>query len=117
MTIQAVGVHSADELRVAWLAAEADPAFPKPMSRVRICVDARESESMAKRSPAELRGTAYWFAQRARQTSRMCAFITRPGLQYGFARMMSAWVELKGYSTFVTTDPKQAETWLNQQSD
>jgi hypothetical protein len=114
VTIHPIGAHSIQDVRDAWIAAEADAAFPKPVSRVRICVDARNSESMGKRSIAELRGTALWFEQRTQTTSRIIAFITKPGLQYGFARMMATWVELKGYRTFVTTDPKQAVVWLKQ---
>jgi len=81
---------------------------------VRICVDARASESLGKRSVGELRATADWFEQRARETSRTCAFIMKPGLQYGLARMMSAWIELKGYRAFVTTDAEQAALWLRK---
>jgi hypothetical protein len=114
VTIYAIGAHAIQDVRDAWLAAEVDADFPKPASRVRLCVDARDSESMAKRSIAELRGNARWFEQRTQGTSRIVAFITKPGLQYGFARMMATWVELKGYRTFVTTDPKQAAAWLNQ---
>ena len=56
--------------------------------------------------------TAHWFEQRARASSRLCAFVTRPGLQYGLARMMAAWIEYKGYRAFVTTNPQQAVEWL-----
>lgn len=111
--ISAVGPHSTDELRATWVAAEADPAYPAPVSMLRICVDARESESLATRSVAEMRDTAQWFEQRAHATSRICAFITRPGIQYGLARMMAAWIEYKGYETFVTTDPQAAIAWLS----
>jgi hypothetical protein len=59
------------------------------------------------------RTTATWFAQRAQASSRICAFVTKPGLQYGLTRMMAAWIEFKGYSAFVTTDPLEAVRWLN----
>ncbi|HET6334700.1 MAG TPA: hypothetical protein VFG30_15865 [Polyangiales bacterium] len=52
------------------------------------------------------------FSQRALATSRICAFITRPGLQYGLTRMMAAWIEYKGYNAFVTTHPQEAVNWL-----
>lgn len=113
VTIYPVGVHSTGELRAAWLAAEADAAYPSPITSVRICVDARASESLAKRSVTELRETAHWFSQRALATSRICAFITRSGVQYGLTRMMAAWIEYKGYSAFVTTNPQEAINWLN----
>lgn len=112
VTIHPVGAHSAADLRAAWLASEADPACPTPIESLRICVDARDSESFGKRSVAELRETAHWFEQRARASSRICAFVTRPGLQYGLARMMAAWIEYKGYRAFVTTNPQQAVEWL-----
>lgn len=113
VTIRALGPHSTEDLRAAWIASEADPAYPKPTEKLRICVDARDSESLATRSVAELRATAEWFEQRAQATSRMCAFVTRPGIQYGLARMMAAWIDYKGYATFVTTDPQKAAAWLN----
>ncbi|HKP57429.1 MAG TPA: hypothetical protein VJV78_11945 [Polyangiales bacterium] len=113
VTIRAVGPHSTEELRAAWIASEADPACPKPAEKVRICVDSRDSESLATRSVAELRETANWFEQRAQASSRICAFVTRPGIQYGLARMMAAWIDYKGYTTFVTTDPAKAAAWLN----
>lgn len=112
VTIHPVGAHSTDDLRAAWIAAEADPAFPKPITSLRICVDARDSDSLGKRSVGELRTTATWFAQRAEASSRICAFVTKPGLQYGLTRMMAAWIEFKGYNAFVTTDPAEALTWL-----
>lgn len=112
VTIHPVGVHSTQDLRAAWLAAEEDPAYPEPIVSLRICVDARDSESLSKRSVVELRETAQWFSQRALATSRICAFITRPGLQYGFTRMMAAWIEYKGYSAFVTTNAQEADKWL-----
>jgi hypothetical protein len=61
VTMHAIGAHSIQDVRDAWLAAEVDAAFPEPASRARLCVDARNSESMAKRSIAELRGTVLWF--------------------------------------------------------
>jgi hypothetical protein len=115
VTIHPIGLHSTDDLRAAWLASEADPAHPTPVANLRICVDARDSESLVKRSVSELRETADWFEQRARATSRLCAFVTRPGLQYGLARMMAAWIEYKGYRAFVTTDPREAAAWLRVQ--
>ena len=113
VTIHPVGAHSTQDLRAAWLAAEADPAYPTPITSLRICVDARDSESLAKRSVAELRETANWFSQRALATSRICAFITRSGLQYGLTRMIAAWIEYKGYTAFVSTDPQEAADWLS----
>ena len=65
VTIRAVGTHTTDELRATWLASEADPAHPTPVTKLRICVDARDSESLATRSVAEMRDTAQWFEQRA----------------------------------------------------
>jgi hypothetical protein len=117
VTIHPAGAHTTEDLRAAWLAAEADPAFPTPMTKVRICVDARDSESLAKRSVVEMRDTAYWFEQRAIATSRICAFITKPGVQYGLSRMMAAWIEYKGYRALVTTNPQEAMTWLKEQPD
>ena len=112
VTIHPVGAHSTGDLRAAWLAAEADHAYPTPVTSVRICVDARDSESLGKRSVAELRETAHWFSERALASSRICAFITRPGIQYGLTRMMAAWIDYKGYSTFVTTNSQEAVNWL-----
>jgi hypothetical protein len=117
VTIQSLGTHSTYDLRAAWLASEADPAYPTPLTKLRICVDARASESLAKRSVAELRETAHWFQQRAMASSRICAFVTRPGLQYGLARMMAAWIEYNGYRAFVATDPAEAVEWLQAQPD
>lgn len=116
VTIRASGPHSPDDLRAAWLASEADPAYPTP-TNLRICVDARESETLAKRSVAGMRQTAQWFEERALASSRICAFITRPGLQYGLARMMAAWIEYKGYRAFVSTDAREAVAWLKEQPD
>jgi hypothetical protein len=110
--IRSLGVHSTDELRDAWLAAEADPLFPVPVAVVCICIDARLSTSLAKRSLSDLRATAAWFEQRVRLTSRRCAWVTRPGIQFGLARMMAAWIESQGYRTFVTTQLDDALVWL-----
>lgn len=115
VTIQPLGRHSTRDLREAWLASEKDPAYPAPIARLRICVDARESASLATRAIGELRETVQWFEQRALASSRICAFVTKPGVQYGLARMMAAWIELKGYNTFVTTDPVEAVAWLKSQ--
>ena len=112
VTIHPVGAHSTGDLREAWHAAEADLAYPKPITSLRICVDARDSEALGKRSVTELRETAHWFSERALASSRICAFITRPGLQYGLTRMMAAWIEYKGYKAFVTTNPQAAINWL-----
>lgn len=116
VTIRAEGPHTTDELREAWLASERDPAYPSPVSELRVCVDARESASLAKRSISDMRSTVAWFEERAGKTSRLCAFVARPGIQFGLARMMSTWIEFKGYRTFVTTDPAKAIAWLKEQS-
>jgi hypothetical protein len=115
VTIHPVGEHSTGELRAAWIASEADPAYPEPIANLRVCVDTRDSETLAKKSVAEMRETVRWFEQRAVASSRICAFVTRPGIQYGLARMMAAWIEYKGYRTFVTTDPQEAAAWVEAQ--
>jgi hypothetical protein len=115
VTIHPAGTYSAADLRSAWLAAEAEPVYPTPITKLRICVDVRDTESLARKSVAELRESSDWFAQRAYASSRICAFVTRTGFQYGLARMMAAWIEYKGYRTFVTTEPHEAVQWLKNQ--
>ena len=110
--IRPVGANSTVELRATWLAAERDPEFPPPPHQ-RVCVDVRESESLAKRSIDDMRQTADWFIERAAQSpDRVCAFVTRPGVQYGLMRMLSIWLELKGFRSHVTTDADDAIHWL-----
>ena len=112
--VQPQGVHSTDELREAWLRAERDPAYPKLPALPLVCVDVRESESLAKRAVSDMRATVGWFIDRVQQSGRVCAFVARPGIQYGLVRMMSAWLDLQGYRTFVTTDPAEAMRWLHR---
>jgi hypothetical protein len=114
VVIEPVGPHTTAELIDAWLAAERDAAFPQPLSRVRICVDTRQSPMLAQRSVAELRATSEWFIARAEQTSERCAWVTRPGVQYGLARMMAAWIDFKGFRAHVTTDLDAALRWLRE---
>lgn len=115
LTIEPVGAHSSSDLREAWLAAEADPAYPKPVSKLRICVDARGSESLVRKSVSDMRANIDWFSARAAASSRIIAFVTKPGVQYGLVRMMAAWIDFKGYKPYVTTDPLEAMEWLKAQ--
>ena len=103
-----MGAHGSDELRDTWLEVERDAAYPPPPAMPRVCVGVRESESIARRSVADLRDTTTWFIERTGRMGRVCALVARPGVQYGLARMISVWLELNQYEVCVSTDLDQA---------
>jgi hypothetical protein len=103
------GEYSPQDLKDAWGDVEARPNYP---SAPLMCLDLRTSASVARRSTAELRALADWFADRASRVGNRCALVARPGLQWGLMRMASAWVDLRGVHAHVLTTREHAVAWL-----
>ena len=111
--LEITGVHSVEEPRAAWERAERDPAYPP---NPRVCLDLRGSESLARRSVAELRSTADWFLERGARSGRRLALVARAGVQYRLMRMAATWLELNGIDVHVATDVEAAVHWLKQRT-
>lgn len=113
LVIQGAGEYATAELVEAWLHGRELPAFGTARG---ICLDVRESSSLAKRSVEDLRGVTEWFIAHAAEVGGRCALVTRPGVQYGLMRMAAAWVELKSLEAEVFTDLAEATAWLDRDS-
>lgn len=111
LIVECRGEYSPAELESAWDQAVQDPRFNEGTE---VCLDVRESASLAQRSTRDLRRTSNWFAAQAAMVNHRCALLTRPGIQFGLMRMASVWVGFKGTAAGVFTDRDKAFSWLNE---
>jgi hypothetical protein len=109
LTIRCEGTYSVDELRRPWadLAARSDLQLP-----IACVLDIRESESVLRRSIADMRGIADQFLQRAAITDRRLAIVTSGAARFGLMRMATTWVELAGIEARVFRELDEAQQWV-----
>jgi hypothetical protein len=109
LTIRCEGTYSVEELRRPWndVAAMRDLQLP-----IACVLDIRESESILRRSVADMRGIAESFLQRAAITDRRLAIVTSGAARFGLMRMAATWVELAGIEAKVFRDLEEAKSWV-----
>jgi len=93
-----------------FLAALADPRCPETFF---LLVDATQSESLDKRSPAEIRYVAEYLGPYRKRVRGRCAVVARSGLHFGLSRMGSAYSDNVGVDAQVFQSAPEALEWLH----
>lgn len=83
-------------------------------SRVRVLWDLREAQFDI--SANDVRELAEWVKQESPFDDLLTAFVVRPGLQFGLARMFEMLREKPGARTGVFTEAEPALAWLRSES-
>ena len=92
-------------------AALADPRCPEEFS---FLIDASKSESLDKRSPADIRGVAEYLGPYRRRVRGRCAVVAVSDLHFGLSRMGSVYSEGVGVESQVFRTVPEAMEWLNR---
>jgi hypothetical protein len=108
LTIRCEGTYSVDELHRPWAEVAARSDLQLPIACV---LDVRESESILRRSIADMRGIADQFLQRAAITDRRLAIVSSGGARFGLMRMATTWIELAGIDARVFRELEEAQAW------
>ena len=107
--MEMVGEYSLDEIRQTLLNAIADTRRP---ASARLLVNLTESQSIYKRSQAELQSAAQFLASLAKNFNNHIAFVSSKDLPYGLARMVSVGADDIGIETGVFRTMAEARRWL-----
>lgn len=85
-------------------------SHPDLVEGTRLLWDARERETVP--GPESVTVWLDTLMNDYGQLDRRIALLTRPGLQYGMARMIEITADVRGFELRVFEDPEEAEAWL-----
>ncbi len=103
------GHYSHDEVREGLLTAFADPACPPDSV---LMFDIRTSEAIARRTPPDIRGMAFFLAAHAEKFHRRLGLVAEDDLAYGLLRLGAAHAQFRGLTAEVFRDWDSARQWL-----
>ena len=103
------GHYEPQDIVDAFQAVIADPRCPEEFYML---VDTTKSESLGKRSPADIRYVAEYLGPYRKRIHGRVAIIARSGLHFGLSRMGSAYSDNVGVSADVFLTAPDAVEWL-----
>ncbi|HET9252494.1 MAG TPA: hypothetical protein VFP58_10305 [Candidatus Eisenbacteria bacterium] len=109
LRMELAGTYDPEDVVREFEAAVADPRCPDPVS---LLVDVTRSESLASRSPSQIRFVAESLGPYVKRINGRVAVVAIEDLHFGFSRMGSAYSENVGVEAAIFRDPEEARRWL-----
>lgn len=109
LQLDLAGTYAPEDVARQFLAGIADPACPNPVA---LLVDVRRSESLASRSPSQIRYVAEFLGPYAKRIGGKCAVVAVEDIHFGFGRMGSVYSENVGVEAAIFRDEGAAKEWL-----
>ena len=103
------GDTSDPEIEAAMAGLDADPGLPRPC---RLLVDVRGSSSLGQRSPEAIRGLVEIMTRHGDRFGWRLAVLVAQDVQFGMARMASAFGDTRALDIHAFRDDGEARAWL-----
>lgn len=109
LRMELAGSYEPEDVVRVFLAAIADPACPDPVA---LLVDVTRSESLAGRSPSQIRFVAESLGPHVKRIKGRCAVVAVEDLHFGLGRMGSVYSEGVGVEAAIFREEEAARRWL-----
>lgn len=103
------GTYDPEDVVREFLAALSDPACPNPVA---LLVDVTRSESLASRSPSQIRYVAEFLGPYVKRIGGKCAVVAVEDIHFGLGRMGSVYSENVGIEAAIFRQEEDARRWL-----